>query len=409
MSDKAPAPEEHSNLLGGSSAARRYHCAASYELEQGIPDLGSSPAASRGTRLHAAAAQMVAGREPTDVTPDEVRDVLRPALAAFDDLCDRYDIQEVLVERRVDPRLPMPSFGTVDIIGTGSKHVLVLDWKFGYHQVSAAGNQQLRYYAYAALMDPKVGSRLAGREKLVVAIIQPADGDAVVSTEEVTFEELQADAAVWSANYVARDSDPVKGDHCKWCKAKPVCPAHVPELDDSLERQMAAQVEEAHAPTAMDEYHGGAGVLTLLKGLPMHPSGAAAEVGPQLRNWREIRDWCSSRVDVLERVAFNTLEAGEEVPGWKLVEKRAHRTWSDPEAAERMLRRKLGADGAAPRKLISPPQAEKVLGADYKKLAAKYVTKESTGVTLAPVDSELDAVDATSRFTVLGNALKEKS
>ena len=121
MTDKAPAPTEHSDLLGGSSAERRYHCAASFRLEPGLPG-NESPAASRGTRLHAAIAQMLSDQEPEGVSKVEVDDVLRPAMEAFDTLCDEHGVDRVIIERRVGTQIGdiKDTFGTIDVIGLGA-------------------------------------------------------------------------------------------------------------------------------------------------------------------------------------------------------------------------------------------------------------------------------------------------
>ena len=370
-------PDEHAELLGGSSAERRYHCAASYRLEPGIPG-HTSVAAERGTRLHEHIAAMVKGGSPSGL-PAADATAVTDAYEAFMQLCETYRIETLLVERRVDPQLGFESFGTVDVIGIGLEHVLVVDWKFGYHAVESGNNYQLQYYAYAAMQDPKLQALLpSGGYQVVGAIIQPSKRPfGAVSVTEYDEEALGAVALEWKDNHaVGNAAEPVKGSWCQWCKAKPTCPAHVPEVS-----VVSSPDAGGPAPT-----------------FDVSVNGLA--LGEQLKQWREQQEWVNSRVEALERAVFVKVEAGESVPGWKLVDKRASRHWVDIDAAERFLRRKVGVDNAMPRKLISPPQAEKVLGPDYR-LLEKHVTRESSGVKLVPEEAEGDAVDTSQRIKKL--------
>ena len=64
-------PEEHSDIVGGSTAARRIGCPASYRLEQLVPkDERGSDYAHEGTALHELMAMALRdGVEPTDMLP----------------------------------------------------------------------------------------------------------------------------------------------------------------------------------------------------------------------------------------------------------------------------------------------------------------------------------------------------
>jgi hypothetical protein len=95
--------------------------------------------------------------------------------------------------------------------------------------------------------------------------------------------------------------------------------------------------------------------------------------------------------------------AGRKVPGHKLVRgKRGHRFWTDKRAAEAALSMMLDESKMyAPRELISPTQAEALLG--KKKLypsIKKYVDQPDGSLTLAPLSDEREAVDPV-KFDVL--------
>ena len=373
------APTGHSELLGGSSAERRYNCGASYRLEPGLVGFESKHA-KRGTRLHEAIAAILKGKEAEGVTPAELSGVIDPAIEAFDELCSLHKVEKIIVERQVAPDLDeeLGSFGTVDAIGIGERVALFVDWKFGFHPVDAKDNKQLAFYAYSALTDKKLQGLFPDDPQIVTAIIQPSRGNDMVSVALTTSEALFELAEVWQQNYKEREnSAPVKGDWCQWCKAKPSCSAHAIVAP----AQQAGMFIASEEPTVFD-------------------MGDTETLGDQLKHWLAVKEQASGRVTALERLAYAKIEDGGTVSGWKLVAKRAQRAWHDPEAAERSLRREIGVDTACPRKLITPPQAEKIMGERYKKLE-RYVTKESTGAKLVPDADERAPVDLGSRFKKL--------
>ena len=236
-------PDVHSDTLGGSSAERRYHCAASYNLEEGMPSLPGSAAASMGTTLHEAAALCIEDDIDAEeivgwvceqtglaVTKDQADNKLRPALEAFYDLLDEHGIENVVLEKTLRAEaIDVPNaLGTVDVIGVGSDDstMLVVDWKFGHYPVTAEFNLQLAFYASAALFE--YGS--ASVDRVTVAILQPDNlGSCVPSVYQFTVNEINKIADRWEENYAKRKStEPVKGKWCHYCKAKPICSAHVP-------------------------------------------------------------------------------------------------------------------------------------------------------------------------------------
>ena len=93
----------------------------------------------------------------------------------------------------------------------------------------------------------------------------------------------------------------------------------------------------------------------------------------------------------LKGLAQNLIESGQPVPGWKLVNKRATRQWTDPNEAADFLH----ASDIEPfeQKLISPAVAEKLLKKVKIPFADGLVVAVSSGSTLAPAsDPRPDAV-----------------
>jgi len=92
----------------------------------------------------------------------------------------------------------------------------------------------------------------------------------------------------------------------------------------------------------------------------------------------------------LQQLAHGLLEEGGEIPGWKLVGKRATRQWADEDKAVAFLTQK----GIIPfeEKLISPAAAEKVMKKLKHELPDNLVVSVSTGTTLAPEKDPRPAV-----------------
>ena len=139
---------QHSNFIGGSNAAARIACPASWQMEQKLPPAArkeTSAYADEGSALHAAMADALnndllasdlADRvyEPwTDwpITQEHLNEALAPCLAYFEKLDDEMGGLAFYVEKRVEiPFLP-GVFGTCDLIAKGPQGSVIGDWKFG--------------------------------------------------------------------------------------------------------------------------------------------------------------------------------------------------------------------------------------------------------------------------------------
>jgi hypothetical protein len=97
-----------------------------------------------------------------------------------------------------------------------------------------------------------------------------------------------------------------------------------------------------------------------------------------------LKSYESSRImfGSAEKTAFDKLNAGHKVPGFKLVKKQVTRKWK--EGAEQEINSLLGKQ-AYDSKLKSPAQIEKLAGGES--LAAKYSEKPPAGLKLAPMSA----------------------
>ncbi len=390
MTDNLPA---HSSIMGGSTAAQRIYCPGSYKLEKKMPKSGDSTYAKEGTALHHAMEHILLELEPgasatellgmvfndTVITHDHIDNKIEPALDAFREICAKYGELDYLIEFKgsLDKVIP-GAFGTVDLLGKFKNGpILNLDWKFGDGvPVSVEGNMQLGFYAGCALYseDPEIIDMLGSTEAVTIifAIVQPRRGVEGPCYElwETTDEWVEdfLDLALEGYNQAISDDAPIKaGSHCRWCDAKPICPA----------KQAIIGEAESTRPESMD----------------------ATSLAKLMDKADELEDWVKS----VRKLLRTELDNGATVPGWKLVPKRASRVYTDQVKAQGVLVRQLKTEAAhKPREIISPAQAEKKLGKQkYSKLLSKYVTLVSSGDTLAKDDDPRP--DAGDAVTQLGN------
>lgn len=400
---------KHSSVMGGSTAAQRIYCPGSYQLEQKVPKNDKdSDYAAEGTALHEATEYMLLelsmDANPVEligmvfneitITEEMVDNKIRPALGALKEIMAKYGEGEpldYLVEftGSLDSVIP-GAFGTIDLLGRfKSGKVLALDWKFGDGvPVSVEGNMQLGFYAGCAMYtkdDEDINDLLPdGHIDFIFAIVQPRRGHdgpcyEVWETDSDWVEDF-LDLAEKAYHETQKPDAPVKtGSHCRWCRAQPICPAKQKQI--------------------------GVAVSTPLTAIDPVTLGKYLAVADQVESWAKS----------VRKMAHKALEDGSVVPGYKLVPKRAQRVYNDEEKARGVLVRQLKTEAAhQPRKLITPAQAEKALGkAKYTKLLEKYVSKVSSGNTMAPdKDSRPDVSDTLTQLgsvgKIEGDLFKEK-
>jgi hypothetical protein len=286
----APLAPAHSPF-GGSVAARVLHCPASVDLVEKVPEhlRRSSAYADRGTALHAAITLLVEEKESFEslvgrtigaytITADDVETALRPAFAYIDALLDEPGAAFYLEKRVAFPTVA-GAFGTADLIVRIDDTIHVVDLKFGVGvRVLALRpdgdedviNSQLLFYAAAARHSLR--EFFAGVYKIVLTILQPVsiEPDAeTVSTVEVTHGELDEFVVAYrGACTEALSGAPrlERGDWCRFCAAKPICPAHTGPL---LDLAQFAEPTPPEKPRSLFPF------LTWAGGLKPHPDLAA--------------------------------------------------------------------------------------------------------------------------------------
>ena len=110
------------------------------------------------------------------------------ALEAFNAVADQYQCDELAIEEFV--QLSDNIGGSADVIAAGDTHVLVVDWKFGYNEVSAHKSWQAATYALSSMYTDTVADMF--RERQVVAVIIQPKVSPEPSVYEFSPEELSA-------------------------------------------------------------------------------------------------------------------------------------------------------------------------------------------------------------------------
>lgn len=127
------------------------------------------------------------------------------------------------------------------------------------------------------------------------------------------------------------------------------------------------------------------------------------EMGEYLKKGEDVAAWLSD----LKDCALVECLAGRDVPGWKAVEGRGNRDWTDMDEAFGKLKEN-GIEEAVlyERRPLSLAQVEKVIGKkDFAELVGMYVIKNPGKPALVPENDKREAI--TNKVTV-AEAFKEE-
>lgn len=370
-------PTAHA-ILGASSADRWMNCPGSVQLAESLPEQDTTTKyAAEGTVAHAAGyLSLRMGVDPVMYVGkkiDGMKVTMEMALAVgvYVDKVNtlskssnaepKLEVQFSL--ERLNPKEPM--FGTADCViwDELTAHLHVLDYKHGQGVVvEAVDNVQLQYYALGAVLELKVKPR-----QVTVWIIQPRAPHRDGTVRDWTFgwdHLIEYRHELMTAAYRTReDGAPlVIGDHCRFCPASAVCPAQREHAMLVVQDAFTAEVETPDLPEPE--------MLT------------EAELGTVMDHSDHIMDWLRS----VQTYVRKEKEAGHPgLPGWKLIEKRANRKWTNEVTAKQELRG-MGflVRDITEKKLVSPAKVEVLLRREGKDIPAGLVKRESSGYNLVP-------------------------
>jgi len=378
----------HANL-GASNAHRWLVCAGSVEAERDIPNT-TSPFAAEGTEAHelAETALRMAHLPPEHVEADdfdlyahikshewldfyenaEMADFVRVYVDYVNNAAKGADVFEI--EQRVSYTDWIEGgFGTADavIIKDGVLHVCDLKYGMGV-RVDAEENPQGMLYALGAYAE---NSYLGDIHTAKISIVQPRLDH--ISEWEISIPKL-LQWAEWAKQRAEATAEPdaprTAGEkQCRFCRAKASC-------------QALFDVTQAALMSDFDD----------LDNMPK----ANTLTEEQMRKALDAKPLIESWLLAIEKIAKSRLEEGEGFAGYKLVEGRANRRWINDETASKDLLDLLGEDDAYTKKLVSPAQAEKILGKKRVSEIADLIVKSSGAPTLAPETDKRPAINLTA-------------
>jgi Protein of unknown function (DUF2800) len=373
--------------FGGSVAARVLRCPASVDLALKVPAYLHRPSAyaDRGTACHAAITFLLAEDAHSlvesladktfgsyTITHDDIETALRPAYAYVETLLDTPGAEYYLEQRVIFPTVPN-TWGTVDLLIRIGRTIYVIDFKFGVGvrvlALTPDGdedviNAQLLFYAAAARHS--LPEFFAGIESVVLTILQPVsiEIDAeMVSSVAVTHAELDEFVTVYRAACEEALSNAPRlqpGAWCRFCPARPICPAHTGPLLD---------LAQFAVPTAFAT-----------------PKEAYLQV---LADGLNLVDAVKDIRVALHDQAKRALQNGDNVPGYTLSAGRAERRWRDENATLAILR-SLGFDRddlMEAEVMRSPKQVELRAKARGLKIPEDLIVSNRSGVSLVRIEN----------------------
>lgn len=377
-------PIKHA-LLGASSAARWIACPPSARATENLPG-ETSKYAEEGTQAHEVCETALRHKlkdwengKPFNLLTDWVH---QPTPTEMVNAANQYvefvylqwglylHQPEVFIEQEVDVSQWVPGgFGTCDclLISDGILHII--DFKYGQGvPVSPERNPQLMYYALGAYA---LFEGIEEVNKVRLSIVQPR-----MQEEPQTWVVSLADLLTWAREVLQPAAEMAwkgkgefcTGPHCRFCKAHPACRAW----------------RDKYGPLA---------------GFEPYPEPATLS-DEELGEWLQKLEGLAAYARDLEEYAQQALMEGRTLPGWKLVQGRSTRKWTDQDAAFRQMQ----ADGIDEAMLytrtpITLTVAEKMIGKKkFAETMSAFITKAPGAPKLAQASDPRPAYDRLEGF-----------
>ena len=312
------------------------------------------------------ALKMRAGRRPTsDYWTDEMEEFTDDYRDFIMDLVGqaKHHCKDpvTLIEQHLDFSCYVPDgFGTGDFLLVADKELNVVDFKYGRGvAVYADHNPQMMLYALGAL---NLFDCLYDIEQVTMTIFQPRL--ASISSWTITAAELYQwaeDVLKPKAELAAKgEGEFASGSWCRFCKARNTCRARA---ESFLE---LARMEFQPPALLSDE-----------------------EVAEVMEKADELSKWAS---DVMAYAQAEAIENGKHWAGYKLVEGRSVRKFSD-EAKVEAAAKEAGYTDIHNKSLITLTAFEKLMGKKtFADVLGQYVTKPAGKLMLVPVSDKRPGV-----------------
>lgn len=363
-------PSKHA-VLSASSSHRWLNCSPSARLEQEFEDR-ETEAAAEGTAAHALCehklrrALKMQSRKPISKydceemdthTDNYVQFVLETIAQAKEHCADPI----INIEQRLDFSCYVPhGFGTGDCIIIADKTLHIIDFKYGQGVlVEAEQNPQMMLYALGAL---RIYDTLYDIEDVAMTIYQPRREN--ISTWTITVSNLLS----WAENELvpkAKLAFDGKGEYmpgpwCTFCKAAVKCRSRAEE------KLALAQYEFAQPPLLTD-----------------------AEIEEILGKLDDLTRWADEIKSYAQDAALNH---GKQWHGYKVVEGRSIRKYSDEEAVIEAANA-AGYHDIFRKTLLPIAEMEKLMGKqEFAEVLSGLIIKPAGKPTLVPITDKRPAM-----------------
>lgn len=369
---------DHSNRahakLSASGSAMWLNCAGSVAANANYEDT-TSPYAEEGTAAHELAEMCLrSGDEPfeyvgTVINDHTVDDAMARHVASYIDYVHGLMTPDshCEVEKRVEFTDYVPeAFGTADAIVFNNDGVVhICDLKYGQGvSVSAENNTQGQLYALGVLQEY---GAFVDIKRIEIHIIQPRKDN--YSSWSVSVEAL----AVFGEYVKQRAQAALVADAprtpsekaCRWCKHKANCV----ELAEHTSQIIGREFDQIN--------------IEVVESIDQLSDERKADI-------IQHKGLVEMFLKAVEESVFKQISDGGTFAGYKIVEGRSNRRWTDN--AEAVLVEKLG-EQAYNKKLIGVSDAQKHLG---KGVVDELTEKPAGKPTLVPDTDKRKALDFTS-------------
>lgn len=363
--------KKHSKYAA-SSSERWLNCPGSVTLCELAPPQVSSQYADEGTKAHDLAEKMLRD-DKNIVVSDYDKEMLDHAYSysKYVNKLQKETHGTLMIETKVSLDFIHPDmFGTLDAAIVDHFNTLhIIDFKYGQgYAVEAKNNPQLLYYAVG------IAHKFSWNfETIKLHIVQPRAFHDLgpIRTWEIPTEALKLFASALSLgvkNALEKPTSYNTGSWCKWCPALSICP-------------QAKKIALEDAKTDFND-------------LPVFPEPQKL-IAPEISSILKKADVVEMWIDAVRKHAFDLMNKGVEIEGFKLVQKRAIRKWKDENAAKEKLETMCISDSEFESfldiSLKSPTQVEKQDEEFYMELL-DFVSQESTGLTIVPDSDKRPAI-----------------
>lgn len=366
-------PEKHARL-SCSASDRWIHCPASVHWsEEYAPENDTSTTyAEEGTRAHTLAewklkgwfAQKRSAKRPPcdDAEMDAATTFYKKTVKEI--YLDCGPGARVLVEHsfRLEPYIP-GGFGTSDAVIIDDTRLHIIDFKYGKGvKVEAEGNSQLRCYALGTLL---TFEGLYDFDTVTTHIIQPRLDH--VSSETISVDELMtwADTVLAPAARMANNNceEAHAGEWCRFCPVRSLCKYRAGDA-------LAAAKADFKEPAMMSN----------------EEIGEALKLGERLKGW----------LDDIQAYALDSSLSGRKIPGWKVVEGRSVRKYSDEIAVvDRLEAAGYPRAITTETKILGISALEKAIGKKpLAEICGDLIIKPQGKPTLVPEEDKRPAPDS---------------